>query len=61
MAMTVIATLSGLVTLMPFGGDKECLAGYKAVCPFAPVSSTVCFLVAGFFYVLMIKRYTEKE
>ena len=46
---TLFAVLS-LITLLPAPFiEKTCLIGYKAVCPFAPVSSLILAALAVFF------------
>ena len=36
--LTVLITLSGLITLIPYtSASKECMLGYKALCTFAPL------------------------
>ena len=48
MLVTIILTLSGLITLLPYGNASEkSMMGYRALCSFAPVSTIACFILAG--------------
>ena len=61
LALTIIATVAGLVTLVPYAeASKASLAGYSAYCTFTPISTILCFLLAGFFCVRRVKGYTEE-
>ena len=37
----ILAVLTGLTLLPHSGAKKDCLWGYRALCPFAPISSGV--------------------
>lgn len=45
---TILVTLAGIITLIPssYGFDNNFL-GYESLCPFAPFSSLICFLILG--------------
>ena len=48
LAITVLCTLAAISTLLPQEAvEKTSLLGYKAHCPFAPVSTILCLLLAG--------------
>jgi hypothetical protein len=61
LAGTIIVTLMGLTTLIPDPNvSKSCIAGYNAHCSFTPVSTILCFLLAGFYCIRRAKKYTEE-
>jgi hypothetical protein len=41
----------GLVTLAPAGASHANIVGYHSICPFAPISSMILFLIAYRVYV----------
>lgn len=48
MIITIVLTVSGLITLLPYGSASEkSMMGYKALCSFAPLSTLICFVLAG--------------
>ena len=49
----VIAVIAGVSTLVPVPyASKPCLLGYKAHCSFTPISTIICFAIAGIIYWL---------
>jgi hypothetical protein len=40
------------MTLVPAPASKPCLLGYYAHCSFAPVSTLMCWAIAGAVYLL---------
>lgn len=41
----------GVWTLLPIpGASKECYLGYYAHCSFTPISTLICFVLAGIVY-----------
>ncbi len=51
--LAVIFIVAELVTLLPYKNiDDACYLGYKALCAFTPISSTILFL-AGAFFIFM--------
>jgi hypothetical protein len=45
-----VAVVLGLWTLIPDSASKVGLLGYRSHCPFAPISTIVCWLIAGVIY-----------
>ena len=46
--LTVVVTLGGLATLFPHASaSKENLLGYKSLCTNVPISTLICFVIAG--------------
>ncbi|MFP4112757.1 MAG: hypothetical protein ACOC2Y_00895 [Spirochaetota bacterium] len=60
LAVTVLATLGGLLTLVPApGASYPNLLGYRSLCTFAPAATLYCFAIAGASCVLrasLVKR-----
>jgi hypothetical protein len=46
------AAALGITTLVPAPASKPCLLGYYAHCPFAPVSTLICWGIAAVVYWL---------
>ncbi len=45
-AIAILFTVSGLLTLVPHAGAREAsILGYKALCPFAPISTILSLYV----------------
>lgn len=57
---SVVALLLGLSILMPAPASKPCLLGYYAHCTFTPISTIICWVVAGVCYWLGQKRALKK-
>jgi len=54
---TVIAGVLGICTLIPYtNSSKNCFLGYKAICPFTPISTIICLAIAGFIFWLGKKQ-----
>lgn len=53
----VLAVLLGICTLIPApAASKPCLLGYNANCPFTPISTIICWAIAGVVYWYGQKR-----
>jgi hypothetical protein len=48
----VIFTILGISTLIPAPASKPSLLGYYAHCSFAPISTIICWIIAGAIYWL---------
>jgi len=46
------AVILGISTVVPAPASKLSLLGYKAHCSFAPISTILCFVIAGVIYWL---------
>jgi hypothetical protein len=46
----VVSVILGLSTLIPAPASKPSLLGYYAHCSFTPISTIVCFVIAGEIY-----------
>jgi len=55
----VAAFALGVSTLIPAPASKPCLLGYYAHCSFTPVSTVICWAIAGAIYWLGKRK--EKE
>jgi hypothetical protein len=48
LAFTVVATIAGLLTLMPWeAASYPNVMGYRSLCTFAPAATLACFFLAG--------------
>ncbi|MBI9101530.1 MAG: hypothetical protein JEY99_03870 [Spirochaetales bacterium] len=48
LTLTVIASLAGLITLIPSAGATyPSVLGYKSFCTFTPAATFYCFFIAG--------------
>jgi hypothetical protein len=48
LASATIATIAGLLTLMPWAtANYPNILGYRSLCTFAPAAAFYCFLIAG--------------
>lgn len=54
----VIAILAAVSTVIPAPASKSCLLGYYAHCRLTPISTLICFLIAGVIYWFGKKRET---
>ncbi|MEM3863736.1 MAG: hypothetical protein QW699_04520 [Metallosphaera sp.] len=52
----IVFIILGVSTLVPAPTDKTSLLGYKTLCPLAPVSTAVCWAIAGAIYWLGRRR-----
>jgi len=52
LGLSVICIILGIITILPFG-RKEChfIPGYYPICPIAPVSTIIMFIIAGILYL----------
>jgi hypothetical protein len=50
--LVAIFVLLGVWTLVPAPASKPCLLGYYAHCTFTPISTIICWIVAGVCYWL---------
>jgi len=48
----LIFAILGISTLIPAPASKPSLLGYYAHCPFAPISTIICWVIAGVIYWL---------
>ena len=51
-AGVIIAVVLGISTLIPAPASKPCLLGYYAHCSFTPISTIICWVIAGVIYWL---------
>jgi len=57
--LSILVTLGGLVTLVPYAAaSKVNLLGYKSFCSNVPVSSLLCFLIAGVICFIRKKNFS---
>jgi len=52
----VIFIILGISTLVPAPASKPCPLGYYAHCPFTPISTVICLVIAGVIYWLGKRR-----
>ncbi|RLF00136.1 MAG: hypothetical protein DRJ59_07420 [Thermoprotei archaeon] len=52
----LIAIVLGISTLVPAPAGKSCLLGYYAHCPFTPINTVTCLVIAGLIYWLGKRR-----
>jgi len=58
--ITIVLTIIGFITLIPYGGaTKGSMLGYMAYCTFSPISTVICFLLAGVTCRIRSKKFTE--
>jgi len=55
-ALTVIFIALGISTLVPAPASKPCLLGYYAHCSATPISTAICWIIAGVIGVIGRKR-----
>ena len=56
--LTIIFTLSAVSTVLPQASvSKASLLGYNAHCPFTPISTVLCLLLAGMCCRIRAKRF----
>jgi hypothetical protein len=48
LGVTIAFTVAALLTLVPFASSAKSLLGYRALCSFAPVSTILLAILAGF-------------
>jgi hypothetical protein len=58
LALTVLITFSGFMTLLPSArASHPCYMGYSAHCTFTPISTVVCFSLAGLICKIRKKNF----
>ena len=56
--LTVLCTLGAISTMLPQESVSTIsLLGYKAHCPFAPVSTLLCLLLAGACCKIRVRKF----
>jgi hypothetical protein len=45
-----VAVILGISTLIPAPAGNVGLLGYRSHCPFAPISTIICWAIAGIIY-----------
>jgi len=45
--LSIVSALAGVSTALPASASKPCLLGYYAHCSFTPISTVICFVIAG--------------
>lgn len=56
-----VAVVLGICTAIPVeSSSKACFLGYKALCPFTPISTLICLAVAVVIY-LVGKKHNKKR
>lgn len=62
MVFTVLATLGGLLTLLPWASASyPNVMGYSSLCTFAPAATLACFFLAGLSCFLRATFLKESE
>ena len=57
LAATILSVLAAVSTVIPDGSASEgSLLGYRAHCPFSPVSTVLSLLVAGVLCIVRARR-----
>ncbi|MFC2166743.1 hypothetical protein ACFLQZ_02110 [Acidobacteriota bacterium] len=57
--LTILVTLGGLVTLFPYAAaSKANMLGYKSLCTNVPISTLLCFVIAGVLCFIRKKKFT---
>jgi len=46
----IVFVVLGITTLIPAPASKPSLLGYYAHCPFTPISTIICWVIAGVIY-----------
>jgi hypothetical protein len=54
--LVAVFAVLGIWTLVPAPASKPCLLGYYAHCSFTPVSTLICWVIAGILYWLGKRR-----
>ena len=55
-AGVIIFVILGITTLIPAPASKPPLLGYYAHCSFTPISTVICWIIAGVIYWLGRRR-----
>lgn len=57
----VIITILGIIIVLPIGNtDDDCFLGYRAFCPYTPLSTIIMFLIAAFMFYYAFKSVNYK-
>lgn len=48
LGVTIVITVAAVLTLVPYASSAKSLLGYHALCSFAPVSTVLLAIFAGF-------------
>ena len=60
-AATILFTVMAISTLIPQSSvSKPCMLGYMAHCTWIPISTVICFALAGIICSIRRKKFTEK-
>ena len=57
--LVAIFIILGISTLIPAPASKPSFLGYYAHCSFTPISTIICWIIAGVFYWFGKKRTKE--
>lgn len=61
MTFTILMVLGALLTVMPApSAYRECLLGYQAHCPLAPISTVACVVAAAITCVVRKRLFTDR-
>ena len=52
----VVFVILGITTLIPAPASKPSLLGYYAHCSFTPISTIICWIIAGIIYWIGSRR-----
>jgi len=55
-AGVLVVIVLGISTLVHAAASKLCLLGYYTHCPFTPISTVICLVIAGVIYWLGKRR-----
>ena len=51
--LALILVLAAIITILPYSvAKKKSILGYRALCPFAPISSVVLVVIAGVVWLI---------
>ena len=60
LALTILFALGAVLTILPISYVyKDCMLGYGAHCPFTPISTTFCAIIAVVTWVVGRRLFTE--
>jgi len=52
----IVSVVLGITTLIPAPASKPSLLGYYAHCSFTPISTIICWIIAGVIYWVGSRR-----
>lgn len=59
--LTIVSVLAAASTVIPQSSAyEECMLGYKAHCPFAPISTILCLVAGGVVCVIRKRKFIEE-